>query len=511
MCLACAGILMTIITACIFGAHWNTPVIKASGRELSLILLAGIFLSFLITFVIVAKPSMVICGVMRFAIGLCYTICYAAVVTKTNRVARIFTAANHPRFVSPLSSTIIALVLISVEVIINVIWLLVEPPKTTYFNDPANKATRVLVCSGLDETIMAGLIYPFFLILAATLYAFKTRKCPGGFNETKFIFFANTVTTIHWFVYVPLYLAFTNLSVRPVILAFSLSVSGIVQLSCLLFPKLYLVVFKPRKNTPATVMTTHHSRQYAIPDTPPNSVAVGLADGPAMLAKVYDRYPDAAMLNSLNAGQPQNRLTIGIQANSKGEIEDEFPDTPNVGKRHQTWSHELSLQERPRSRSLSISVSTQTNVNAKPNNPANGIRHIHFNAEVDCEDCTNETQELITAAAVGTENVSKLSDFKLSVTDDEFEDLDEIIAEVMQEEEEEEDEEEEEQEGDCIQTLSSKMYPEISFTYADDEVDTAATCSIGMSCQATLANDISSQSKEQIDGVIEDDENGPKM
>ena len=88
---------------------------------------------------------------------------------------------------------------------------------------------------------MAGLVYPFFLIVLATLYAFKTRKCPGGFNETKFIFFANTVTTIHWFAYVPLYLASTDNEIRAVILAFSLSMSGILQLCSLVLPKLYVV------------------------------------------------------------------------------------------------------------------------------------------------------------------------------------------------------------------------------------------------------------------------------
>ena len=77
-----------------------------------------------------------------------------------------------------------------------------------------------------------------------------------GFNETKFIFFANTVTSIHWLAYVPLYLASTDKEIRAVILAFSLSLSGIVQLSCLLFPKLYTVIFKPEKNTRHGVMRT---------------------------------------------------------------------------------------------------------------------------------------------------------------------------------------------------------------------------------------------------------------
>ena len=490
---------MTLVATCIFAVHWNTPFIKASGRELSLILLAGIFLSFLTTFVIVTKPTVVVCGVMRFSIGICYTICYATVVIKTNRVARIFAIQcngdsqrrepiqNQPRFVSPLSSTLIVLFLISIEVAINVIWLLADPPKTMHFNDPINKESRVLVCSGLDETIMAGLIYPFFLILAATLYAFKTRKCRYVyFNETRFILFANTVTTIHWFVYVPLYLAFTNLSIRPVILSFSLSVSGIVQLCCLLFPKLYLVVFKPRKNTKATVMTTHYPRSYNIPDTPPNSVAVGISDGPVLLARVYDRLPDISFMNAMSAGLPQN-LSIGIQAGNLANVQDELLSASNAGRRHPTWSHDLSILERRRSRSLSVSRSTQTNVNTKILATPNGTRQIHFNTHIMDGDPETpgslELREEINVGSVTTDVLVREPNFKISVTDDEFDDVDQIVAQVMEAEEEDNDE--------CINrnvevTSSSlkNIYPQISLTQAVEDSDienTGEECPISTS------------------------------
>ena len=448
---------MTVVATCIFAVHWNTPFIKASGRELSLILLAGIFLSFLTTFVFVTKPTPIVCGVMRFSIGICYTICYATVVIKTNRVARIFAIQfnedstskslafkskpiqNQPRFVSPLSSTLIVLFLISIEVIINVIWLIADPPKTMHFNDPINKASRVLVCSGLNESIMAGLIYPFFLILAATLYAFKTRKCRYVyFNETRFILFANTVTTIHWFVYVPLYLAFTNLAIRPVILSFSLSVSGIVQLCCLLFPKLYLVVFKPRKNTKATVMTTQRPRSQVAPDTPPNSVAVGVSDGPILLSRVYDRMNDASFSNY--TGLPKHH-SIAAQGVNMLEDQDEMLSPPGVGRRHPTWSHDLSVHERPRSRSMSITRSTQTNVNSKTISTPNGARHIIFNTgdnnEENPEECSNLA--LIHHKGTGTNagnDIYQQPNIKLSITDDEMEEFDQIIAQDMEEEDE---------------------------------------------------------------------------
>ena len=114
----------------------------------------------------------------------------------------------------------------------------------------------------MDTSFITGLFFPFLLIISATLYAFKTRKCPGGFNETRFILFTNCINTIHWLAFVPLYMVCTNPEIvvtrltlvppqvstdhkiRAVILAYSLSLSGIVQLGCLIFPKLYTVLFK---------------------------------------------------------------------------------------------------------------------------------------------------------------------------------------------------------------------------------------------------------------------------
>lgn len=335
------GICLTFGAILVFWQFWGTPFVKACGRDLSLIMLAGNFCSFLTTFVVVTQPTPLTCGIMRFCVGFCYTVCYAAVVVKTNRVWRIFNTNGqiHPRFTGSFSSTMIVLSLVCIEVVINVIWLLLESPGTTHITSIPGK--NILVCKGVDAQIITGLIYPFFLILIATVYAFLTRKVPGGFNETKFIFFANTLTSIHWFAYVPLYLASTEHEIRPFILGFSLSVSGFVQLGCLIFPKLYTVVFKPNNNTKAKVLKPHRSRAtFTVPDTPPNSVAVGMADG-ALLG------PYQHMV------APQ-------------EVKVEFaptivPSENSTARRHPTWSHELStFEKRPRSRSLSVSRATQT-------------------------------------------------------------------------------------------------------------------------------------------------------
>lgn len=67
--IACLGIALTIFVSIIFIKYLDTPVVKASGRELSFILLAGIAFCHLSTFVLLSKPTTFICGSQRFLVS----------------------------------------------------------------------------------------------------------------------------------------------------------------------------------------------------------------------------------------------------------------------------------------------------------------------------------------------------------------------------------------------------------------------------------------------------------
>lgn len=84
------GITLTAFVFSVFWSYRETPMIKASGRELSFFLLFGTFACFSMTFAVVARPTVESCAVVRSGIGFCYTLCYAALATKINRIHRIF-------------------------------------------------------------------------------------------------------------------------------------------------------------------------------------------------------------------------------------------------------------------------------------------------------------------------------------------------------------------------------------------------------------------------------------
>lgn len=155
----------------------------------------------------------------RFGVGFCFTVVYAALLTKTNRIARIFKAgkqsAKRPSFISPKSQLVICTCLVSVQVsvygghramarevdvwaenkmlfyphlqiLINGVWMVIAPSHAMHHYP--TREDNLLVCdSYIDASYMIAFFYPIVLIIICTVYAVLTRKIPEAFNESKHI------------------------------------------------------------------------------------------------------------------------------------------------------------------------------------------------------------------------------------------------------------------------------------------------------------------------------------
>ena len=263
MSIASIGILATLSTASVFVAHRHTPVVRASGRELSFVLLAGIFLCYVMTFLLLAKPTKFICGMQIVGMGFCFSVCYSAILTKTNRIARIFRAGKRtvkrPKFISPESQLVICASMVACQVIISLIWLLTSPPDAVPFY--ANREDHQLVCrAAIDQDYMIGFSYPIFLVLICTIYAVMTRKIPEVFNESKYIGFTMYTTCIIWSSFSVIYLSTQhNIQVRLATMCISFSLSATVALICMFTPKLYIILLRPERNVRQSMMVKHSS------------------------------------------------------------------------------------------------------------------------------------------------------------------------------------------------------------------------------------------------------------
>uniref|UniRef100_UPI00358EEBF4 metabotropic glutamate receptor 3-like isoform X2 n=1 Tax=Myxine glutinosa TaxID=7769 RepID=UPI00358EEBF4 len=251
--LACLGMVCTILVSFVFYRYGSTPIVKASGRELCLILLIGVFTCYAVTFLEIARPSMVICALRRLGLGTSFTVCYAALLTKTNRIARIFgntsDGAQRLRFISPASQVFICMTLVACQVLSVVVWLVIEPPGVRREPSPERRDVVILRCNASDASVLFSLVFDVVLVVLCTVYAFKTRKCPENFNEAKFIGFTMYTTCIIWLAFLPIfYVTSSDYRVQTTTLCVSVSLSGSVVLGCLFAPKVHAILFQPHKN-----------------------------------------------------------------------------------------------------------------------------------------------------------------------------------------------------------------------------------------------------------------------
>ncbi|KAI1290802.1 Metabotropic glutamate receptor [Halotydeus destructor] len=262
MVIAIVGILLTTFVIRTFMVHMETPIVKASGRELSFILLAGILVSFLMTFALLAKPSLLVCSFQRFGVGFGFSIMYGALLTKTNRISRIFDSARRsarrPSFISPKSQVIICAIFVGIQVLTTIVWFILEPPGVRHwFPDLNRKSEVVLKCKVKDPNFLFSLIYNMLLITTCTVYAGMTRKIPENFNESKFIGFTMYTTCIIWLSFVPLFFTTGNsFQIQITTLCVSISLSAYVALFCLFSPKIYIILFHPDKNVRKLTMNS---------------------------------------------------------------------------------------------------------------------------------------------------------------------------------------------------------------------------------------------------------------
>ncbi|TNN78270.1 Metabotropic glutamate receptor 1 [Liparis tanakae] len=261
--LSCLGILVTSFVAFIFVLFRDTPVVKSSSRELCYIILAGIFLGYLCPFTLIARPTVASCYLQRLLVGLSAAMCYSALVTKTNRIARILAGSKKkictrkPRFMSAWAQLVIASILISAQLSLEVTLIVMEPPEPIK-SYPSIKEVY-LICNTSNVGVVAPLGYNGLLIMSCTYYAFKTRNVPANFNEAKYIAFTMYTTCIIWLAFVPIYF---GSNYKIITTSFSVSLSVTVALGCMFTPKMYIIIAKPERNVRSAFTTSDAVRMH---------------------------------------------------------------------------------------------------------------------------------------------------------------------------------------------------------------------------------------------------------
>nr|QVK45748.1 G protein-coupled receptor [Proales similis] len=261
MCVSILGIMMNTFVLIVFIRFANTCVVKSTTRELSLIVLIGVYMSYILTFPLLMRPSIVTCYMARILPGLSLSLMYSALVVKTNRIARILARSKKrilikkPRFMSLGAQIFLTFCLIAFELAI-IVGSFFHKPGGTVVTHPRRDVAR-LECDNDTYSVICPLGFNMILVALCTLYAVKTRNLPENFNEAKFIGFSMYTTCVIWTAFVPLYFGG---DFKTLVLCLSMSFSATVILVLLFAPKVYIMLFEPEKNQRSAFATSNELR-----------------------------------------------------------------------------------------------------------------------------------------------------------------------------------------------------------------------------------------------------------
>ena len=270
MCIASITLLMLVAITLLFIITWKTPVVKSLGREQMVMLLIGIGACCVLTFIIVAPPSTVVCVFQRIGVWFCFSLIFGALFVKIVRVARIFysirSSPKRPQFTAPVHQVIFTMAIVAGQLLLVVIGLVIEPPVVerdpevvrTIYGQTGNAPEIVETCQQPHASLLIlSLIYNAFIIVGCTILGLMTRRFPENFNEARHVMFTSFTLIVVWVLFAPL-LLYTEDEFQSGVLALGIVLTGIAVMAGIFFPRVFIIVFQREKNTKEYVSQRNH-------------------------------------------------------------------------------------------------------------------------------------------------------------------------------------------------------------------------------------------------------------
>ena len=267
------GMILTAIAAFVFSMFWNTPFIKASGREQMVLLLTGVASSFISAIIYVSPPSIGVCILHRCGLWFSFSLMFGALLLKVTRAARIFLAKwpSRLRFATPRYQILFTVLIVLAQMVLVGISIAQKLPnisrilRMNSINQMDTPSVVVMCVTDPLASLVLSITYESTLISIATVLGVLSFKYPANFNEAKFIAFCTLALLAIWIFFIPPYVYFTTQSMQEfqsATISLAVNMSALSLLVCMFGPKIYLVSFHPEKNTKRRVNDTSCSSKF---------------------------------------------------------------------------------------------------------------------------------------------------------------------------------------------------------------------------------------------------------
>ena len=281
---ASIGFVLTLLVCASYIKFYDTPIVKASTREVSVMLLFGIAGLFGLCVVELRQPSEFLCRVTNVWRYSALTVCITVLFLKLMRITGVFELDKLAQLLKPCFKTakrqgISILVINSAAFSLIALWMAFDPPgrqKIIRLDEYIFFVCKPFYTNTGFSLFITVCAFILTVALLCTYYAFKARGIPENFNETKYIAFSMYILLLSSLAYYPVVFNFESWYVALVSCSTTL-VTSFGLLSGMFGPKVYVLLFRPQQNTLESVrcQVSKYSFNASGKDVLPASIRIG--------------------------------------------------------------------------------------------------------------------------------------------------------------------------------------------------------------------------------------------
>ena len=230
----------------------DTPTVKSSSKNLSFLQLVAHCILTVIPLILIGEPSQEKCNIFVFSIGFLYAVIMGSIFAKTHKLLTIFQSlrkmSSKEVVITEAVQYFIVFILVTIQICLTLLGFVSDPFHFVRVLNDAN-FTETLSCP--KQHFINQFLYILLLSVICLVQAFRARKLPINYNETKYIVFgmiSNIIIIAIFLISLPI-ADVTDIDNFVFEIFKVVFASNSILVAILNGYKLWIMIFRPKQNT----------------------------------------------------------------------------------------------------------------------------------------------------------------------------------------------------------------------------------------------------------------------